>query len=138
MALFWYWAHLRPGVLRQLIAFGAMAACVMVLLATGSRSGILGLGILGVLLQTGPRAYRSGSGRAGRRRTHGSYARRANTPFVPLIGESQLIDVSTIEAGRITRLEVFALDDRATAMARFAALRRDVGNSGRDLRRARA
>jgi hypothetical protein len=81
---------------------------------------------------------RSGSGRAGRRRTHGSYARRANTPFVPRIGESQLIDVSTIEAGRITRLEVFALEDRATAMARFAALRRDVGNSGRDLRRARA
>ena len=30
----------------------------MVLLATGSRSGILGLGILGILLQTGPRAYR--------------------------------------------------------------------------------
>jgi hypothetical protein len=27
--------------------------------------------------------------RAGRRRTHGSYARRANTPFVPLIGSAR-------------------------------------------------
>jgi len=58
MALFWYWARLRPGALRQIIASVAMAACLMVLLATGSRSGILGLGILGILLQTGPRAYR--------------------------------------------------------------------------------
>ncbi len=58
MALFWYWARLRPGLVRQGVASAAMAACVMVLLATGSRSGILGLVFLGFLLQTGPRAYR--------------------------------------------------------------------------------
>jgi O-antigen ligase len=58
MALFWYWARLRPGLMRQVVASAAMAACVMVLLATGSRSGILGIAFLGILLQTGPRAYR--------------------------------------------------------------------------------
>jgi len=58
MALFWYWARLRPGVIRQGIAMAAMMGCVLVLMATGSRSGILGLGLLGILLQTGPRKHR--------------------------------------------------------------------------------
>jgi O-antigen ligase len=58
MALFWYWAQARPGFLRQVVAFVAMAACVMVLMATGSRSAILGLVALGVILQTAPRGYR--------------------------------------------------------------------------------
>lgn len=58
MALFWYWARLRPNVLRQGIAMAAMMGCVLVLMATGSRSGILGLGLLGILLQTGPRQHR--------------------------------------------------------------------------------
>jgi len=58
MALFWHWARLRPGLVRQLVALAAMAACIMVLMATGSRSGILGLGILALLLQTGPSGYR--------------------------------------------------------------------------------
>src|SRR4029453_16524384 len=58
MALFWHWARLRPGLARQVVASAAMAACVMVLMATGSRSGILGLGVLVILLQSGPRAYR--------------------------------------------------------------------------------
>jgi O-antigen ligase len=65
MALFWYWARLRPGVVRQVVATAAMAACVMVLLATGSRSGILGLALLGLLLQTGPRAHRVGAAQIG-------------------------------------------------------------------------
>jgi hypothetical protein len=58
MALFWHWARLRPGLARQVVASAAMASCVMVLMATGSRSGILGLGILCILLQSGPRACR--------------------------------------------------------------------------------
>ncbi len=61
MALFWYWAQARPGMRRQVVAFVAMAACVMVLMATGSRSAILGLVALGVILQTAPRAYRIGA-----------------------------------------------------------------------------
>src|SRR5262245_28233843 len=40
MALFWYCARLRPGLARQVVASVAMAACLMVLMATGSRSGI--------------------------------------------------------------------------------------------------
>jgi O-antigen ligase len=36
----------------------AMLGCLLVLMATGSRSGILGLGLLGILLQTGPRQHR--------------------------------------------------------------------------------
>jgi O-antigen ligase len=58
MTLFWHWARLRPGLARQVVATAAMAACVMVLMATGSRSGILGLGMLALLLQTGPSGYR--------------------------------------------------------------------------------
>ena len=71
---------LRPGLLRQVVAMAAMAACVMVLMATGSRSGLLGLGMLALLLQTGPqRLPRSGgparrAGRGGRARggVHGA------------------------------------------------------------------
>lgn len=58
MACWWFWAHARPGTARRLIAFAAMGASVMVLMATGSRSGLLGLGVLGILLQTGPKSYR--------------------------------------------------------------------------------
>jgi len=58
MALLWYWARLRPGLVRQLVALAAMGASVLVLMATGSRSAFLGLAILGILLQTGPSAYR--------------------------------------------------------------------------------
>src|SRR5206468_3936408 len=47
-----------PGRSRRLIAGGAIAACLPVLLATGSRSGLLGAVVLGVLIQTGPRAFR--------------------------------------------------------------------------------
>src|SRR5262249_57572816 len=58
IALLWYWARLRPGLVRQGVALAAMAASVLVLMATGSRSAFLGLAILGILLQTGPSAYR--------------------------------------------------------------------------------
>jgi len=58
MACWWFWAHARRGVARQLLALAAMAAAVTVCMATGSRSGLLGIGILGLLLQTGPKAYR--------------------------------------------------------------------------------
>ncbi|HEV7733121.1 MAG TPA: O-antigen ligase family protein [Candidatus Binatia bacterium] len=58
MACWWFWAHARPGNVRRLIAFAAMGASVIVLLSTGSRSGLLGLGVLGILLQTGPKSYR--------------------------------------------------------------------------------
>jgi hypothetical protein len=58
VACWWFWAHARPGVIRKIIAFAAMGASVIVLMGTGSRSGLLGLGVLGLLLQTGPKAYR--------------------------------------------------------------------------------
>lgn len=58
IACFWFWSRARPTVLRQGIALSAMAASVMVLFGTGSRSGLLGLAVLGVLLRTSPRAYR--------------------------------------------------------------------------------
>ena len=58
MACFWFWARSRPGMIRQLIALGAMAASTMVLFGTGSRSGLLGVGVLGVALQTSQRRYR--------------------------------------------------------------------------------
>ena len=58
MILWWFWAQTRPGMIRQLIAFGAIGSAGLVLLATGSRSGLLGLGVTGLLLQTGPRRFR--------------------------------------------------------------------------------
>ena len=58
MILWWFWAQSRPGLIRQLVAFGAIGAAGLVLLATGSRSGLLGLGVTGLLLQTGPRRLR--------------------------------------------------------------------------------
>src|SRR5215813_7381501 len=58
MILFWFWAQTRPGIVRKLIAFGAIGSAGLVLLATGSRSGLLGLAVTGLLLQTGPRRFR--------------------------------------------------------------------------------
>ncbi len=58
IALFWHWARLRPGLPRQIVATVAMAASMMVLMATGSRSGLLGLAVLGVVLQTGAPKFR--------------------------------------------------------------------------------
>lgn len=58
VACWWFWAHARTGRVRQLVALGAMGAAMVVCLATGSRSGLLGIGVLGLVLQAGPRAYR--------------------------------------------------------------------------------
>jgi hypothetical protein len=58
MTLWWFWAKSRPGIIRQLIALPMIASAGLVLLATGSRSGLLALGFTGVLLQTGPRRFR--------------------------------------------------------------------------------
>ena len=58
MILWWFWAQTRPGFMRQLVMFGAVGSATLVLLATGSRSGLLGLGFTGLLLQTGPRRFR--------------------------------------------------------------------------------
>jgi O-antigen ligase/polysaccharide polymerase Wzy-like membrane protein len=58
MTLWWFWSQARPGILRQLVALPAIATAGLVLLATGSRSGLLALGFTGLLLQTGPRRFR--------------------------------------------------------------------------------
>jgi len=59
MACWWFWALTRPGLVRRLLAGGAIGASFLVLLVTGSRSGLLGAGVLAVLLQTGPRQFRA-------------------------------------------------------------------------------
>jgi O-antigen ligase len=58
IACFWFWARARPSLLRQVIALAAMGSSVMVLFGTGSRSGLLGIGVLGILLWTSPRGFR--------------------------------------------------------------------------------
>jgi hypothetical protein len=58
IACWWFWARSRPGIVRQAVALGVMASCTMVIFGTGSRSGLLGVGVLGVLLQTSPRRFR--------------------------------------------------------------------------------
>jgi hypothetical protein len=57
-ACFWFWLRSRPGLLRTVVVGLASSAAVVVVLATGSRSGILGTGVLGILMQTSPRHYR--------------------------------------------------------------------------------
>src|SRR5262249_2793307 len=54
----WFWYRMRPSKLRRAIASAAIAAAVLVVFASGSRSGLLGCGVLLLLLQTGPREYR--------------------------------------------------------------------------------
>lgn len=58
VGLWWFWYRMRPTSRRRLIASVAISASVLVVFASGSRSGLLGCGVLLALLQTGPRAYR--------------------------------------------------------------------------------
>jgi O-antigen ligase len=58
VACLWFWARSRPGVLRQLVALGFMSGAVVVTFGTGSRSGLLGVGILVLLLQTSTKQFR--------------------------------------------------------------------------------
>jgi O-antigen ligase len=62
IACWWFWARSRPGMMRQAIALAAMGASTMVIFGTGSRSGLLGVGVLGVLLQTSQRRFRVPTG----------------------------------------------------------------------------
>ena len=58
MGCWWYWALSRPGRGRRIVALGAIGAALLVFLATGSRSGLLGAVVFVLLVQTGPRAFR--------------------------------------------------------------------------------
>lgn len=58
IACWWFWMHAQTGTLRRLWGLAAIAMSVMVMLGTGSRSGLLGGGLLLLLLQTGPRSFR--------------------------------------------------------------------------------
>ncbi|MGH7894086.1 MAG: O-antigen ligase family protein [Candidatus Binatia bacterium] len=65
IACWWFWSRSRPTPMRQMLALSAMAAATMVLFGTGSRSGLLGLGVLAILLQTSPRGFRASPGHVG-------------------------------------------------------------------------
>jgi O-antigen ligase len=58
IAFWWAWARARRGTLRRGIAAVAIGSSFLVVLASGSRSGLLGCSVLGLLLQTGPRRFR--------------------------------------------------------------------------------
>ena len=64
IACWWFWARSRPSAFRQMLALAAMGASTMVLFGTGSRSGLLGVGVLAILLQTSPRTFRVSAGQA--------------------------------------------------------------------------
>src|ERR1051326_9016941 len=57
-ACFWCWFRARPGARRGIVAGGVASAAVVVVLATGSRSGAVGTLVLGILMQTGLPRYR--------------------------------------------------------------------------------
>ena len=54
----WVWSQSGPGWIRKLIAHGAMGCAGLVLLATGSRSGLAAAVPFAFLLQTGVRRFR--------------------------------------------------------------------------------
>ena len=58
IACWWGWAITRGGGARVLTALSVIAGALLVILASGSRSGLLGTAVLGFLIQTGPRRYR--------------------------------------------------------------------------------
>jgi O-antigen ligase len=60
-ACWWCWLQLRPTAGRWMVAGVAIVGAFLVVLATGSRSGLLGLGLFAFLLQTGPRRFRATS-----------------------------------------------------------------------------
>jgi O-antigen ligase len=59
IACWWAWAVWRGGTVRWAIALGAIGASFLVVLASGSRSGVMGCGVLALLIQTGPRRFRA-------------------------------------------------------------------------------
>ena len=65
IACWWFWSRARPTPVRMLLGLAAMGASTMVLFGTGSRSGLLGLGVLGMLLWTSPRGFRPSAGHVG-------------------------------------------------------------------------
>lgn len=58
IACWWFWAIAHPGKRRRVIAGVAIVSSVIVLFATGSRSGFLATLLLVFLLQSGPRGFR--------------------------------------------------------------------------------
>jgi O-antigen ligase len=58
VACFWCWFRARPGGLRGVIAGVVASSAVVVVLATGSRSGAVGTLVLAGLMQTSRRDYR--------------------------------------------------------------------------------
>jgi O-antigen ligase len=58
VACWWFWLRARPTGFRWLVASAAVAGSLLTVLATGSRSGIVGTAVLALLLQTSPRRYR--------------------------------------------------------------------------------
>jgi O-antigen ligase len=60
VACWWCWVRSRRGGgVRWGIALTAIGGAFLVVLATGSRSGLIGCGVLALLLQTGPRRFRA-------------------------------------------------------------------------------
>ncbi len=55
----WCWLKQRPSRVRWLVAGPVIGGAFVVVLATGSRSGLFGCGLLTLLLQTGPRRFRA-------------------------------------------------------------------------------
>src|SRR5262249_9045450 len=58
MTCWWFWSRSRPGLIRQAIGLACVGSSMVVLVTTGSRSGLLGAVMLGIMFQTGPKAYR--------------------------------------------------------------------------------
>ena len=58
VACWWFWLRARPSAFRWMAAAGAVAGSLLTVLATGSRSGIVGTALLAGLLQTSPKRYR--------------------------------------------------------------------------------
>jgi O-antigen ligase len=55
----WCWLRARPNLKRWMLGLPGIIGAFVVVLACGSRSGLLGCGVTAVLMQTGPRRFRA-------------------------------------------------------------------------------
>ncbi len=58
IACWWFWCQSRPGTFRRILGMACIGGSLLVILATGSRSGLMGLGCLLIAMQTGTKRFR--------------------------------------------------------------------------------
>ncbi len=92
VACFYMWARAERGATPRTFAALAIGGSLLVLLATGSRSGLLGVGVLALLMQSGPRPFRASIAQLGAVTAIGALA---IATIVPPLAWQRALNLST-------------------------------------------